>query len=365
MKKVLTLLLALSLALFISACQQTTEKAPEASSTPETTEPAAAEPAAEPAAKPNSEEPPAPSAGEADQQFITLGTGGVTGVYYPVGGAICRLVDKSRRSGEHNIRCTVESTGASVFNVNAIRSGDLSLGIVQSDTQYYAYNGVEQFQAAGPDKDLRALFSLQSEAFTLVARDDANIATFDDLPGKRMNLGDPGSGNRNTLELLMKEYGWTPETYKLATDLKPAEMAGALCDNKIDAYVYVVGHPNGSIQEAANTCSSHVVPVTGPKVEAFMGKYPFYPVAVVPGGMYKGTDQDVVTFGPRATLLTNAKLPDEVAYNITKAVFANLDEFKKLHPALADLTPENMLEGNSVPYHPGAIKYFKEIGLMQ
>ncbi len=309
---------------------------------------------------------PSPEAVQAqDQQFITVGTGGVTGVYYPVGGAICRLVDKGRRAKEHNIRCTVESTGASVFNVNAIRSGDLSLGIVQSDTQYYAYTGTEQFTEAGADKDLRALFSLQSEAFTLVARNDADIKSFDDLPGKRMNLGDPGSGNRNTLELLMKEYGWTPATFKLATDLKPAEMAGALCDNKIDAYVYVVGHPNGSIQEAANTCGSHVVPVVGPKVEAFMKKFPFYPEAIIPGGMYKGTDKDVKTFGPRATLLTSAKLPDEVAYEITKAVFANLDEFKKLHPALAELTAENMLEGNSVPYHPGAIKYFKEAGLMK
>ena len=299
------------------------------------------------------------------QEFVTVGTGGVTGVYYPVGGAICRLVNKGSRAKEHNIRCTVESTGASVFNVNAIRSGDLSMGIVQSDTQYYAYNGIEQFEKAGPDKDLRALFSLQSEAFTLVARDDANIKTFDDLPGKRMNLGDPGSGNRNTLELLMKEYGWSAATYKLATDLKPAEMAGALCDNKIDAYVYVVGHPNGSIQEAANTCSSHVVPVVGEKVEAFMKKYPFYPPAVIPAGMYKGTAQDVKTFGPRATLLTSAKLSDEMAYEITKAVFSNLEEFKKLHPALGDLTPENMLEGNSVPYHPGAVKYFKEAGLMK
>ena len=220
-------------------------------------------------------------------------------------------------------------------------------------------------QGAGPDKELRALFSLQSEAFTLVARDDSGIKTFDDLPGKRMNLGDPGSGNRNTLELLMKEYGWTADIYKLATDLKPAEMAGALCDNKIDAYVYVVGHPNGSIQEAANTCASHVVPVTGPKVEGLMEKFPFYPVATIPGGMYKGTDADVTTFGPRATLMTSSSLSDEVAYTITKAVFDNLDEFRELHPALATLTVENMLEGNSVPYHPGAVKYFKEKGLMQ
>jgi TRAP transporter TAXI family solute receptor len=298
-------------------------------------------------------------------QFFTIGTGGITGLYYPVGGAICRLVDVGRRAKEHNVRCTVESTGASVFNVNALRTGDLSMGIVQSDVQYQAYNGTEGFAEAGKYEGLRALFSLQSEAFTLVARTDANINTFEDLAGKRMNIGDPGSGNRNTLELLMREYGWTADTFKLATDLKPAEMAGALCDNKIDAYVYVIGHPNGSITEASTTCDSHLVSVVGPKVDEFVKKYPFYPQAIIPGKTYKGTDADTTTFGPRATLLADASLPEDVAYVITKAIIGNIEEFKKLHPALAALTPENMLEGNSVPLHPGAERYFKEIGLVK
>jgi TRAP transporter TAXI family solute receptor len=295
--------------------------------------------------------------------FLTIGTGGITGVYYPAGGAICRLMSKGRIAKEHNVRCAVESTGASVFNVNALRSGDLDLGIVQSDVQSFAYNGTEQFADAGPDPDLRVLFSLQSEAFTLVARDDSGIAVFEDLPGKRMNIGDPGSGNRNTLELLMKEYGWTEKTFSSATDLKPAEMAGALCDNKIDAFVYVVGHPNGSIQEAANTCASHLVPVAGPKVDAFIAKYPYYPLVTIPGGLYKGTPSDVTTFGPKATLMASTRLSDEKAYLVTKTVLTNFDEFKGLHPALASLTVESLLEGNTVPFHPGAIKYFQEVGL--
>ncbi len=298
-------------------------------------------------------------------EYVTIGTGGITGVYYPVGGAICRMVNKAGK--EHGIRCTVESTDASVFNANAIRAGDLSMGIVQSDTQYYAYTGTGTpvFEKAGPDKNLRALFSLHAEAFTLVARDDAKINSFDDLVGKRMNLGAPGTGNRSTLELLMKEYGWREKTFKLATDLKPAEMAGALCDDKIDAFVYVVGHPNASIQEAATTCSSHVVPVTGPTVDAFMKAYPFYPPALIPGGEYKGTPQDVKTFGPRATLLANTELSDEVAYLIVKTVFDGFEDFKKLHPTLSTLTKEEMLTGNSVPFHPGAAKYFKEVGLLK
>ncbi len=300
-----------------------------------------------------------------DNTFVTIGTGGITGVYYPVGGAICRLVNKGRK--EHGVRCTVEATEASVANVTAIRSGGISLGIVQSDTQYYAYtgSGIEQFVKAGPDKNLRALFSLHPEAFTLVARDDANIKEMKDLAGKRVNLGEPGSGNRNTFELLMKEMGWTASSFALAADLKSAEMANALCENKIDAYVYIVAHPNGSIREASSTCNSHLVPVDGPEVDGFMKKYPFYPTTVIVGGVYKGADKDVYTFGPQATLLTSASLPDQVAYQVTKSVFENLEEFKKLHPALADLTPAKMLVGNSVPYHPGAVKYFKEAGLMK
>ncbi|MDR2884777.1 MAG: TAXI family TRAP transporter solute-binding subunit [Deferribacteraceae bacterium] len=297
----------------------------------------------------------------ADEDFITIGTGGITGVYYPVGGAICRLVNKNRK--EHGLRCTVESTGASVFNANAIGAGDLTMGIVQSDTQYYAYEGKEGFAKA--NKDLRVLFSLYAEAFTLVARDDAKINSFKDLVGKRVNIGDPGSGNRSTMLLLMNEYKFTPKTFSLATDLKPAEMAGALCDNKIDAYVYVVGHPNGSIKEAATTCNSHVVPVEGAEVDTFLKKYAFYPKATIPAGMYKGTDKNVNTFGPRATIMASSKLSDTVAYETVKAVFENFDEFKKLHPALETLTKEEMLTGNTAPFHPGAIKYFKEAGLMK
>ncbi|MDR2302660.1 MAG: TAXI family TRAP transporter solute-binding subunit [Deltaproteobacteria bacterium] len=300
-----------------------------------------------------------------DVQYIVIGTGGQTGVYYPTGGAICRIFNRIQQETGQNIDCKIESTSASVFNVNTIRSDPkhMFLGIVQSDVQYQAYNGVDQFQAAGPDTNLRVLANLQSESFTLVARKDANIATFDDLAGKRMNLGDPGSGNRNTLELLMQEYGWTAATFKLATDLKPAEMAGALCDNKIDAYVYVIAHPNGSLTEATSTCDSVVVPVTGAKVDSFIAKYPFYPKAVIPGGMYKGTDADVNTFGPKATLMVHAELPEEIAYQVTKAIFTNVEELKNVHPALSGLSVEDMLKGSTVPFHPGALRYFKEAGL--
>lgn len=306
-----------------------------------------------------------PARAQETPESLTIGTGGTTGVYYPVGNSIARLIN--RETANHGLRCSALATGASVFNVNAIASGDLSMGIVQSDTQYYAYtgSGPEQFVKAGPNKDLRVLFSLYAEAFTLVAKIDANINSFDELAGKRVNIGEPGSGNRSTMELLMNEYGWTEGTFAQATDFQAADMAGKLCNNHIDAFVYVVGNPNASIKEATTTCESHVVNVSGPVVDKFIEKYPFYAVATIPGGMYRNNPVDVKTFGPMATLMCSASLPEETAYHIVKTVFENFDQFRKLHPVLGHVKREDMLLGNSAPFHPGAIRYFKEVGLMK
>ena len=176
-------------------------------------------------------------------RFITIGTGGVTGVYYPLGGAICRLVNKDRK--QHGIRCSVESTGGSVYNINTIRAGELNLGVAQSDTQYYALKGEKTFSEVGPFEGLRAVFSVHPEPFTVVARADAGIKTFDDLKGKRVNIGPPGSGTRDTMDIVMAAKGWTLDDFALASGLKPAEQSQALCDNKIDAMLYAVGHPSG------------------------------------------------------------------------------------------------------------------------
>ncbi len=303
------------------------------------------------------------SAQAAQQRFVTIGTGGVTGVYYPTGGAICRLVNKTRK--EHGIRCSVESTGGSIYNLNAIRNGELDLGVAQSDWQYHAYNGTSKFKDAGPNKDLRAVFSIHAEPFTVVARADSGIKNFEDLKGKRVNVGNPGSGQRGTMEVVMKAMGWTMKDFKLASELKSAEQSKALCDNKIDAMVFTVGHPSGSIKEATTSCDAVLVNVTGPAIDKLVEKYPYYSKAVIPGGMYRGNPDDVATFGVRATLVTSAKVPDDVVYNIVKAVFQNFDTFRKLHPAFAHLKKENMIKaGLSAPLHPGAVKYYKEAGLM-
>ena len=304
------------------------------------------------------------SLASAQETFITIGTGGVTGVYYPTGGAICRLVNKDR--ADHGIRCSVESTGGSVYNANTIRAGELDMGVLQSDVQYKALKGEgEEFQDVGPFDDLRAVFSVHAEPFTVVARADSGITTFDDLKGKRVNVGNPGSGPRSTMEVLMDAKGWTMDDFALASELKSAEQAQALADNKIDAIVFTVGHPSGSIQEATTTVDAVMVPVDGAEVDQLVADNPYYSKAVIPGGMYRGTDSDTDTFGVRATFVTSTAVDEEVIYQVVKAVFENFEEFTKLHPALASVSKEEMVKASlSAPLHPGAERYYKEAGLM-
>jgi len=246
---------------------------------------------------------------KAQDSFATIGTGGVTGVYYPSGGAICRLVNKNKQ--EHGVR------------------------------------------------------SLHAEPFTMVARKDSGIKNLDDIKGKRVNIGNPGSGQRGTMEILMKAKGWDKSTFSQASELKAAEQAKALCDNKIDVMVYVVGHPSGAIKEATTTCESVLVNVSGDEVAKLIADNDYYRAATIPGGMYAGNPADTLTFGVGATVVTSAKVPENVVYNIVKAVFENFDSFRKFHPAFANLKKEQMIKDSlSAPLHKGAIKYYKEAGLM-
>jgi TRAP transporter TAXI family solute receptor len=298
----------------------------------------------------------------ADEKFITIGTGGQTGVYYVVGQSICALVN--RNSAENKLKCTAPSTGGSIANINAIKAGDQTMGVAQSDWQYHAYNGTSKFEGQKFDKE-RAVFSVHAEPFTVIARADSGIKTFDDLKGKRVNVGNPGSGQRGTMEVLMGVKGWTMGDFSLASELKSAEQSSALCDNKVDAIIFTVGHPNGSIQEATTSCDAIVVPVTGAEVDKLVADNPYYSKATIPGGMYKGTDKGVDTFGVRATFVTSADVDEDTVYQVVKAVFDNFDRFKTLHPAFAHLKEEEMVKaGLSAPLHPGAEKYFKEKGLL-
>jgi TRAP transporter TAXI family solute receptor len=300
---------------------------------------------------------------QAQQTFMTIGTGGVTGVYYAAGGAICRLVNKDR--AKHGFRCSVESTGGSVVNINTIKAGELDFGVSQSDVQYNAFNGAKQFEKDGKHTDLRAVFSIHPEPFTVLSRKEANITKFDDLKGKRFNVGNPGSGTRAAMDEYLASSGGKLSDFGLAAELKADEHGAALCDNKIDGFFYGVGHPSANIQDPITTCGAKLVPLTGPAVDKLVAANSYYAKVNIPGGLYAGHPNPTPTYGVLASFVTSAKVSDAAVYELVKAVFENFDEFKKLHPAFVGLDPKNMIkDGLSAPLHPGAVKYYKEKGWM-
>ena len=299
----------------------------------------------------------------AQQKFVTIGTGGVTGVYYAVGGAVCRLMNKDR--AKTGLRCSVESTGGSVFNVNAIKSGELDFGLTQSDVQFNAVKGLQQFKDKA-DTELRAVYAVHPEPFTVLARKEANIKSFADFKGKKFNVGNPGSGTRASMEELLVALGWKMSDFALASELKADEHGTALCDGKIDGFFYGVGHPSANIQDPTTTCGAKLVSVTGPAVDKLVNEKPYYAYATIPGGLYPNNPSETRTYGVLATLVSSSKVPSETVYAIVKGVFENFDEFKKLHPALAILKPESMIkDGLSAPLHEGAAKYYKEKGWLK
>jgi hypothetical protein len=305
----------------------------------------------------------APTTAQAKVKFVTIGTGGITGVYYPTGGAIAKMVNKKR--SEYGIRATVESTGGSVFNINAIMAGDLEFGVAQSDRQYQAIEGIADWKDKGPQKDLRAVFSIHPESVDLIAAVDANINSLADLKGKRVNIGNVGSGYRkNAIDALVAN-GLDFEKDFHAENLKAAEAPGLIQDGRIDAAFYTVGHPSGYYKEATSGVRKvKFVPITN--IDSVLAKYPYYAKSATLMKNYPGAVNDeeaVPTFGVKATFVTSAKVPDDVVYAITKEVFDNFEAFKKLHPAYEGLTKEGMLTGLSAPLHPGALKYYKEAGL--
>jgi TRAP transporter TAXI family solute receptor len=291
---------------------------------------------------------------------ITIGTGGTTGVYHPLGTAVCNLMN--RNYNQHGIRCLVDETSGSVSNLNGLRSGELDIGLTQSDQEHNAYRGIGPFAEKGPNKNLRSLFSTHSESFTVVVRADSGIKTFDDLKGKRVNVGNPGSGQRATMEALMQAKGWTFDIFSEVSELEPDQQSQALCNNQVDAIIYTVGHPNRSILEATIVCDSLIVQVADPAVEKLIQGNPYYTHEIIPGGIYRGNYEDTKTFGVKAMVVSSTNTPVETVYQVVKSVFENLDEFNRAHHVLGKQTREKMMiESSNVPLHKGAVRYFREM----
>ncbi len=306
-------------------------------------------------------------------EFFTIGTGGPTGVYFQTGNAICKMLHKSAISADHGrkkgtakaYRCTAPSTGGSNYNIGQIKDGEFQFGVAQSDWQFHAVNGSSKWEGKKFD-GLRAVFSVHNEPFQIWASKKSKIKNFKGLKGKVVNIGNPGSGQRGTMEELMKAMGVDTGYFKSTTELTSSEQVKALCDGKIDAFGYSVGFPNGAMEQAA-TCKAKASPIdlTGGPVQGLIDGADYYAKAVIPKGTYSGQKKDATTFGVKATVVTSANVSDELVYLVTKAVMENFDSFKAQHPAFSFLEKKNMIkDGLSAPLHPGAIKYYKEAGLM-
>ncbi|AFL67669.1 TAXI family TRAP transporter solute-binding subunit [Sulfurospirillum barnesii] len=294
-------------------------------------------------------------------EFITIGTGGVTGTYYPTGGAICQMVNKNKKST--NIRCSVESTGGSVYNVNTIKAGELDFGIAQSDTVYQAFKGEEKFKDS-PVPELRSAIAIYPELLALVVSKKSGIEKITDVKGKKINMDSPGSGTAMTADVVFNAFGIKRSDLALTNELKSSEGPTMLQDNHIDGYFFVAGHPTANIKDAANSLDINIVPIEGTQIDALVAKYPYYAKGTISGSFYKGVPNDVPSIGVKAVLVTSTKVKDDVVYHVVKTILDNFDKFKELHPAYKTITKESLLEGLSVPQHPGAIKAFKEAGLL-
>ena len=303
---------------------------------------------------------PAFAAGE---RFVTIGTADELGVYYPAGGAICRLLKRGMKN--HGIRCFVESTPGSVYNLEAIRNRKLDMGIVQTDLAYNAYNGSEEFKGEAFNPKLRTVLSLHLEAFTVLVRHDSSIQRFKDIRGKKVNFRNIGSGVHATMERIMRLEKWSTKSFAERKEMNMEDQTKALCAGEIDVIVYMAGHPNGAVREATNRCKTRIIPVEGEEIDALIKKYPFYYKTVIPAGMYPANAASIPTIATRALLVATSDLDEGIVYELVKSVMDNLDNFKTLHPVFATLSEARMAtEGFVAPAHPGSLRYFKEKGLI-
>lgn len=295
---------------------------------------------------------------------VTVATGIPGGLYHPVGNAICRVYNLAGPHGEKP--CVAVPSDGSVANIRGIESGEATFGLSQTDLAYAAFHGAGPFAAAGPDPKLRMLIALYPEAFTVVARADTGIRDFQDLRDKRLGIGKSGAGYTITRDVVLGFYGWTITDVERVLELGPAEQNQALCSSKVDAIIFQAGHPNGLTQEATTGCPARLVRVSGPPIDRLLAAYPYYVASVIPGGMYAGNPEDVSTIGTQAVLVTTSDQPDELAYGVVKAVFENFADFRRLHPALLTLDIKGMVPSEAViPIHPGALRYYRQAGLLR
>jgi TRAP transporter TAXI family solute receptor len=297
----------------------------------------------------------------AQTKFVTIGTGGVSGVYYAVGGALCRVVNRDRVS--NGIRCSAEATPGSMVNIDSLKRNSINFAIVQGDLHYQAVKGDGAFAKNGVQENLRSVLSLYPEALTILSSKEISAKGLDDLKGRRFSLGMLGSGGRATIEKLLQASSLSASDFGSVVERAADEQGHALCENKIDGFAYVVGHPAPNVMRTIKECGAKFVAVESAGSAAVLRDFPYFVKTEIPGSLYPGLAGGVPTIGMLASLVTTDSVPDDMVYSVVKSIFGNIEELKGLNPSLARLDPRKMIsEGLVAPIHPGAMRFYKEKG---
>ncbi|MNF37017.1 TAXI family TRAP transporter solute-binding subunit [Aeromonas media] len=285
--------------------------------------------------------------------YVTIGTGALNGVYYPTGGAICRLLNDD--SASHGLHCTVQSTSGSIANLAALAKGDIQLALVQSDVLFHAAHGSGPFAGQAPNDQLRSLLRLHNESLTLLASATSNITTLADIEGKRVDLGSPNSGDRVTSQALLEAMGWRATDFTLPPVASPGNRLEGLCNGTLDAAFLVAGHPNQGIGDLTGRCQARLIPIEGEQIDKLLKQYPYYQRSRIGANLYPGQTSSLATFAVTAELVAKASLPEAEVRTLRDVLSRHLKQFTRLHPALTTLTPESMQAGDILPLHPGML----------
>ncbi|CAJ1794982.1 TAXI family TRAP transporter solute-binding subunit [Aeromonas veronii] len=284
-------------------------------------------------------------------QALTIGTGPLNGVYYPTGGAICRVLNAGHAL--HGDSCTVQSTRGSMANLKALDKGDVQLALVQSDVLHHALHGTGPFSGQGANNELRSLFRLYQESLTLLAAPDSGITTLADIEGKRVYPGNKGAGEQITSQALMAAMGWQPgqfAAYQLKSESEPLE---GLCDGSLDAAFVVAGHPSLAVGDLISRCKVRLIPIEGEQIDTLLKQHPYYQRSRIATNLYPGQTTAINNIGMSAELVALASLPDPIVRTVRDTLLARVKQFSRLHPALSKVTPEQLQAQTELPLHAG------------
>lgn len=295
---------------------------------------------------------------------LLLGTGSVQGVYFPIGGVICRLVN--RHQFLHRIRCTLESTGGSIYNLRQLRDGNFDLVFAQSDWQYHAYHGTSTFKDEGANPELRSVFALEADPLALIVRLESDIQGFDDLPNRSVSFGYARSLQHRIIDDLLAAKKWDDSTFKRVRRMSDTKQIGALCNDEVEAILMLSSSLHDYLQQVPEGCVMRLVPIVGEHVETVIKEKPYYRTGVIPAGFYLDSEQDVQSFGLGASFVAMESTSPKAIYQVVKEIVENFRDFQSLHPSLISLSKRELPHaGLSAPLHPGAIRYYREARLLK